>query len=452
MRKKLLSMLILLCLTVSSTWVDAATVTFSYNNTSKVIENVDLPHTFSCDTGGELDLIVKEIYGSSNVAGSCYAIEYHYGYNTSVSETDLIISGNTNAGEIACRYMNQTGPNPEDLKENAYTLNISVTGAPAPTTGSWTSGDCTVTFVNGTLTVSKTPDGSTGNMADYHSSYILPWGGYVDYITSIVIESGVTHIGSYAFYGCDDEILTSITLPASVTSIGTYAFYPTTVEWTVNDGKAVSAGSGEFDITYVREFKVANKWQSLFLPFSIDMREVDADVVFAKVDGVEINGNEFAINIVKASNVEVLPAKTPLFIAARSAGVKNINAGISTVAQAQNDDDNKCSYGDAEFYGMLNEARAGLAGKYIMSGGNLCYVPQSMDNLTLGVFRWYLNLPDGAYVRLDLTDFDADEATSIAEVVANPVENGATYSVSGVQVNGGFPGIYIVNGKKYLMK
>ena len=42
-------------------------------------------------------------------------------------------------------------------------------------------------------------------------------------VTSITLTSGVTSIGTYAFYGCSS--LTSITLPSGVTSIGDYAFY-----------------------------------------------------------------------------------------------------------------------------------------------------------------------------------------------------------------------------------
>lgn len=71
----------------------------------------------------------------------------------------------------------------------------------------------------GTLTVS-----GTGAMEDYHI-YInkgAPWYQSRDSIKAVVIESGVTSIGEYAF--CDCSSLTGITIPGSVTAIGDDAF------------------------------------------------------------------------------------------------------------------------------------------------------------------------------------------------------------------------------------
>jgi len=81
----------------------------------------------------------------------------------------------------------------------------------------WISGDCTVTLSDGVMTVS-----GTGAMADYENYNYTPWYGYFSDIETIVIESGVTSIGNFAFYGCSK--LESVSIPASVTSIGVGAF------------------------------------------------------------------------------------------------------------------------------------------------------------------------------------------------------------------------------------
>ena len=69
----------------------------------------------------------------------------------------------------------------------------------------------------GTLTVS-----GTGAMKDYNYKG-APWYQSRDSIKAVVVESGVTTIGKYAFYDCSS--LTGITLPEGVTTIGRSAFY-----------------------------------------------------------------------------------------------------------------------------------------------------------------------------------------------------------------------------------
>ena len=86
--------------------------------------------------------------------------------------------------------------------------------------GSWSNpgGAASVTAMlsDGTLTIS-----GAGNMAGYDYT-TTPWYNIRTLITSVVIEDGVTSIGSWAFSGCTG--LTSVTIGNSVTSIGSWAF------------------------------------------------------------------------------------------------------------------------------------------------------------------------------------------------------------------------------------
>ena len=84
----------------------------------------------------------------------------------------------------------------------------------------YASGDCTATLTDGVLTIS-----GTGAMANYGDidDVNVPWYSNKSSITSVVIESGVTTIGEFAFSACAN--LASVSIPASVTTIGDDAFY-----------------------------------------------------------------------------------------------------------------------------------------------------------------------------------------------------------------------------------
>ena len=107
----------------------------------------------------------------------------------------------------------------------AIMLSIIITGmfnitASAATTASGTCGNNLTWTLDdeGTLTIS-----GTGSMTEYNAYSYPPWYTYRSFIKSVVIDEGVTSIGTYAFYGCTS--LTSIEIPYGVRSIGGSAFY-----------------------------------------------------------------------------------------------------------------------------------------------------------------------------------------------------------------------------------
>lgn len=71
----------------------------------------------------------------------------------------------------------------------------------------------------GTLTIS-----GSGAMTAFGSASAVPWYSFRSDIKSVVLESGVTTIGNYAFYGCNNALFTSISIPEGVTSLGNSAF------------------------------------------------------------------------------------------------------------------------------------------------------------------------------------------------------------------------------------
>ncbi len=111
---------------------------------------------------------------------------------------------------------------------------------PHTSTQNGTTGACSWSLTNGVLTIS-----GSGAMANY-SSYNIdrPWGVQ---ITKVIIESGVTNIGNYAFKGCSK--LAEVQIANSVTRIGAGAFNGTAIQ-TISIGSGVTyIGAGAFDNT-----------------------------------------------------------------------------------------------------------------------------------------------------------------------------------------------------------
>ncbi len=89
-----------------------------------------------------------------------------------------------------------------------------------------TTGDCTYTLSNGVLTIT-----GSGAMADYTNG-TAPWYSSRASINRVVIGSGVTHIGDYAFTSL--TYITDVTIPDTVKSIGDSAFFNCTSLNTLN--------------------------------------------------------------------------------------------------------------------------------------------------------------------------------------------------------------------------
>ena len=120
------------------------------------------------------------------------------------------------------------------------TWSFQMPAANATVTATFTSGYCGIASVNSghnviwtynpittTLTISPNPEAVAGGETDFrmynYGSNNRPWKDYKDALTTIVIDAGVTSIGTYAFEECSS--LTAITIPDGVTSIGHDAFY-----------------------------------------------------------------------------------------------------------------------------------------------------------------------------------------------------------------------------------
>ena len=243
MKRKLLSLLMLLMTAVTGAW--AETVTWNSTNVFKGSHEMDRLSKWNLDPltyegitisfsgtgvsdfkpyepfegkarltcyGGDGDSFTftapsGKVFTKIEIIDNSYINFTSYGDWTQPEYTKIVWSG-TPASTVTLGGSNSTFAT--DLNSIVFTL--------ATVVASGTSGDVSWTLTDdGVLIIS-----GTGAMADYADGNSVPWASNQADITSVVIENGVTTIGNYAFYYCRN--LTSVSIPAGVTSIGDYAF------------------------------------------------------------------------------------------------------------------------------------------------------------------------------------------------------------------------------------
>ena len=167
----------------------------------------------------------------------------------------------------------------EEAYRNHNVWGRFVIGDDAPYTwriGSPTPANVTATLHNNTLTIS-----GTGAMMDWEwisgIGTTAPWNAFRTSIETVIIEDGVTTIGSNAFRDCTG--LTSITISNSVTTIGDDAFgqnswlrtvinHSYTPQVLSSDGRNVFSGSTNIGLAElfvaedrIQAFQQANGWR-----------------------------------------------------------------------------------------------------------------------------------------------------------------------------------------------
>ncbi|MCR4776050.1 MAG: leucine-rich repeat domain-containing protein [Saccharofermentans sp.] len=91
---------------------------------------------------------------------------------------------------------------------------------------------------NGTLLIS-----GSGAMTNFGANK-APWAGYKDKIKAVAFSGKCTSIGNYAFYGCKN--LASINIHTGITSIGTGAFYGSGITKAAGGASLKTIGTSAF--------------------------------------------------------------------------------------------------------------------------------------------------------------------------------------------------------------
>ncbi len=212
-----------------------------------------------------------------------------------------------------------------------------------------------------------------------------------------------------------------------------------TLDETTDPG-AISAGT--FDITLNRVFKAG--WNTVCVPFTIDAANIHAEAKAYSFNAFDANSGELTLN-----QVGTLDAGKPYIIyvpeevSSLALNDVTINTTAAQASYVQN--------GDVIFQGSYAPiASGGLVGCHGVTTAGL--IAKASANASMKGFRaFFMNVPANA--RIAYVDNDG-ETTSISGIeIANRAAKGAIYNLAGQKVERiSQPGIYIINGKKQIVK
>ena len=238
---------------------------------------------------------------------------------------------------------------------------------------------------------------------------------------------------------------------AAATNIRVYVEYPNVKTFEYNENEANNIEAWEIsDITLNRTL-VANKWNTLCVPFAISEEEIKANfgegTLVEKLDAV--NGN--TVNFADATSIE---PGVPYLIKPTVDGTAYTFNGKEVSADAPKTEGNA----DVTFQGIYSPTD-------ITNGGTVKAAGVTQDGKVLFVnagsqtkaFRCFFTISDNASITPAMLKVSIKGVeTAINSIVmgnSNATDN-AIYNLQGQRVNGNSltKGIYIKNGKKFAVK
>lgn len=238
---------------------------------------------------------------------------------------------------------------------------------------------------------------------------------------------------------------------AAATNIRVYVEYPNVKTFVYNENEANNIEAWEnSDITLNRTL-VADKWNTLCVPFAISEEEIKANfgegTLVEKLDAV--NGN--TVNFADATSIE---AGVPYLIKPTVAGTTYTFNGKDVIADAPKTEGNA----DVTFQGIYSPTDITNGGTVKAAGvtedGKVLFV--NADSKTKA-FRCFFTLDDNATISpamLKISIKGVETAINSIVMGNNNAADNAIYNLQGQRVNGNSltKGIYIKNGKKFAVK
>jgi hypothetical protein len=289
-------------------------------------------------------------------------------------------------------------------------------------------------------------------------------------LISILIPNSVTSIGEYAFKGCGK--LSSITIPSSVTSIGEGAFWScftlsSVIAKMLTPINIYNVFSNANNITLYVPYGCKGKYENNYYWKQFkEIIEMKTDITigssematYCSTHALDFSGTDgikaYIVSAFKPSTGEVtltritdVPANTGIIVKGDANSypipwgsgetlVSNMLVGVTENTVLNKEDGENTNY--------ILAKKNGVLGFYAVTDGS-----------TLSAGKAYLPLPTASLpsgAREMKLVFDDEETTGIKETINNCESVGKYYDLQGRYIAKPTHGLYIVNGKKVIIK
>ena len=234
------------------------------------------------------------------------------------------------------------------------------------------------------------------------------------------------------FSVCDGELL-------SKTNIATAVAYNDTETNTIEDVDIAN-------VTITRSIKA--DYNTVLLPFDLTANQVQnvfgsgTEVFAFSENSSDANAITVYFNKVVAGTIS---ANVPVLVKATAASTSQVFEGVQVVAPTG---DVKVAGTNADFVGVYVPSNV-AEGDYFIGNGAIY---KSVGNTSINGFRAYIDVDNAADARIVKFNIEGNETTAIEGLEIVNTNNGKIYNLNGQEVKKAQKGLYIVNGKKIVVK